>query len=519
MGSHEAHEGLTARRSVGGGRYALKSLLGHGGMAAVYLSHDTVLDRPVAVKILHSDLVREPSFRERFRREAQAVARLNHTNIVSVFDSGEDVLNGALEPYIVMEYIEGRSLATVLEEDSGPFGAMPTSSALNIAADVLSALAASHEMGLVHRDIKPANVMITKRGIIKVMDFGIARAVQSGGSSMTQTGMVVGTPQYLSPEQALGRGVDQRSDVYSVGCMLFELLTGRLPFVADSPLAMAYQHVQEVPPSVSAFNRSLPPAIDVLVAKALEKVPEDRFPTAHAMRTAIEDLKTHLVSGAPPFSAAHGAGHTVKWAAAPAVPLFTPGLLGGSVNVVPPQPQRTSPAPDGLQTAALGRAGGGLRRRRKKGVLAGSAAAVFCIIGFFGIALVGQERGRASGSNPHEVSSVPPVDTSASPKGGVVSPTQTGFGIVRGDKSLKMPVSECTSPLVWPDGDVSVPWFKLHHIESVRQCAEAGGWKLTEKKENETLWGQGIVVNQDPLGAQVDPERKNVTVWISTGHS
>ncbi|MGH3309613.1 MAG: protein kinase domain-containing protein, partial [Streptomyces sp.] len=243
-------------RTVGNGRFQLQSLLGAGGMASVYLAYDSVLDRQVAVKTLHTELGREQSFRERFRREAQSVAKLTHTNIVSVFDSGEDTIDGATVPYIVMEYVEGQPLRNALDEDIARYGAMPAEKALKITGDVLAALEVSHEMGLVHRDIKPGNVMMTKRGVVKVMDFGIARAMQSGVTSMTQTGMVVGTPQYLSPEQALGRGVDARSDLYSVGIMLFELLTGRLPFDADSPLAIAYAHVQEEPPQPSSVNRS-----------------------------------------------------------------------------------------------------------------------------------------------------------------------------------------------------------------------------------------------------------------------
>lgn len=282
--SQDGGQGRYAGRALAGGRYQLRDLLGEGGMASVHLAYDSVLDRQVAIKTLHTELGREQAFRERFRREAQAVAKLTHTNIVSVFDTGEDDLDGMTTPYIVMEYVEGRPLGSVLDEDVRQQGAMPADKALKITADVLAALEISHEMGLVHRDIKPGNVMMTKRGVVKVMDFGIARAMQSGVTSMTQTGMVVGTPQYLSPEQALGRGVDARSDLYSVGIMLFQLVTGRLPFDADSPLAIAYAHVQEQPVAPSAVNRALPPAVDALVARALKKNPNERFPSAEAMR-------------------------------------------------------------------------------------------------------------------------------------------------------------------------------------------------------------------------------------------
>ncbi len=282
--SQDGAQGRYAGGSVAGGRYQLRDLLGEGGMASVYLAYDSALDRQVAIKTLHTELGREQSFRERFRREAQAVAKLSHTNIVSVFDTGEDTLDGAVMPYIVMEYVEGQPLGSVLAADVQQYGAMPADKALKVTADVLAALEVSHEMGLVHRDIKPGNVMTTKRGVVKVMDFGIARAMQSGVTSMTQTGMVVGTPQYLSPEQALGRAVDARSDLYSVGIMLFQLLTGRLPFDADSPLAIAYAHVQEEPVAPSSVNRSVTPAMDALVARALRKNPNERFPSAAAMR-------------------------------------------------------------------------------------------------------------------------------------------------------------------------------------------------------------------------------------------
>ncbi|BFV58011.1 hypothetical protein KCMC57_up31150 [Kitasatospora sp. CMC57] len=291
--------------SLAGGRYVLRHLLGQGGMASVHLAHDTVLDRKVAVKTLHTELGREQAFRERFRREAQAVARLQHTNIVSVFDSGEDVgPDGATTPYIVMEYVEGQSLRDVLNEAIARGGAMPADQALTITGAVLSALEASHDQGLVHRDIKPGNVMVSAKGTVKVMDFGIARALQSGVTSMTQTGMVVGTPQYLSPEQALGKSVDARSDLYSVGCMLFELLTGELPFDGDSPFSIAYKHVQEEAPAPSGLNPAVRPGVDALVARALRKDPAHRFPTAEAMRAEVERIAAGVPDGGVPLRAA-----------------------------------------------------------------------------------------------------------------------------------------------------------------------------------------------------------------------
>ncbi|MEV7186497.1 protein kinase [Kitasatospora sp. NPDC093102] len=277
--------------SRGNGRYVLQRLLGEGGMASVHLAYDSVLDRQVALKSMHSELGRDDSFKERFRREAQAVARLEHPNIVTVYDSGEDVApDGFSTPYIVMQLIDGKGLREAINEAIGQHGAMPAEDALKVTVGVLNALEASHDMGLVHRDIKPGNVMFDRKGNVKVMDFGIARALESGVTSMTQTGMVVGTPQYLSPEQALGKPVDARSDLYSVGVMLFEMITGQLVFDGDSAFSIAYKHVQEEPPAPSALNRSITPEVDAFVAQSLRKDPAHRFQSAAAMRDEAERL-------------------------------------------------------------------------------------------------------------------------------------------------------------------------------------------------------------------------------------
>jgi serine/threonine-protein kinase len=340
--------------SLGNGRYVLQHLLGQGGMASVHLALDNVLGRPVAIKTLHTELGRESSFRERFRREAQAVARLQHTNIVTVYDSGEEVTpDGATIPYIVMEYVEGQSLRDVLNQSIAEHGAMPTEQALKITAAVLAALDVSHDQGLVHRDIKPGNVMVNTKGVVKVMDFGIARAMQSGVTSMTQTGMVVGTPQYLSPEQALGKSVDARSDLYSVGCMLFELLTGQLPFDGDSPFSIAYKHVQEEPPAPSSLNRAVTPAVDALVARALRKDPSHRFPTAEAMREEAERVAAGEKAGAAPMMATPLViSEGPKAAHSSGLKNFPP--VHGDINTPTPQVQQPyqapQPGPYGPQT-------------------------------------------------------------------------------------------------------------------------------------------------------------------------
>ena len=235
---------MTTPRLVGS-RYELGELIGYGGMAEVHRGRDIRLGRDVAIKLLRADLARDPSFLHRFRREAQAAAGLNHPSIVSVYDTGEDIgPDGTPQPYIVMEFIEGRTLREVLKTE----GHLPDRRAMEITADVCGALDFSHRSGIVHRDIKPANVMITQAGAVKVMDFGIARAVADNAATVTQTAHVIGTAQYLSPEQARGESVDARSDVYSTGCLLYELVTGSPPFQGDSPVAVAYQHVRETPP-------------------------------------------------------------------------------------------------------------------------------------------------------------------------------------------------------------------------------------------------------------------------------
>jgi serine/threonine-protein kinase len=270
-----------------GGRYQIGELLGRGGMAEVRKGIDTRLGRVVAVKRLRTDLASDATFQARFRREAQSSASLNHPSIVAVYDTGEETAtdgSGVAQPYIVMEYVAGRTLRDILREGRK----ILPERALEITSGVLSALDYSHRAGIIHRDIKPGNVMLTPSGDVKVMDFGIARAMSDASSTMTQTAAVVGTAQYLSPEQARGETVDSRSDVYSAGCLLYELLTGRPPFVGDSPVAVAYQHVREPALPPSDHDTDLPPEIDAIVMKALAKRLEDRYQSAAAMRSDIE---------------------------------------------------------------------------------------------------------------------------------------------------------------------------------------------------------------------------------------
>ncbi|MFT4298249.1 MAG: Stk1 family PASTA domain-containing Ser/Thr kinase [Aeromicrobium sp.] len=268
-----------------GGRYELREVLGRGGMADVRIGTDLRLGRAVAVKQLRADLASDPTFQERFRREAQSAAALNHPSIVAVYDTGEAPnAQGTSIPYIVMELVEGQTLREVLRDGRK----ILPERAMTITADILSALDYSHRSGIIHRDIKPANVMLTPTGQVKVMDFGIARAIADSSSAMTQTAAVIGTAQYLSPEQARGETVDARSDIYSTGCVLYELLTGRPPFVGDSPVSVAYQHVREEARPPSQLNPEVSMTIDHIVAKALAKRVDDRYQSAADMRRDID---------------------------------------------------------------------------------------------------------------------------------------------------------------------------------------------------------------------------------------
>ncbi|MFC3300840.1 Stk1 family PASTA domain-containing Ser/Thr kinase [Arthrobacter agilis] len=277
------------------GRYEVLELIGRGGMADVHLGRDLRLGRSVAIKVLRQDLARDPLFQSRFRREAQAVAGLNNPNIVAVYDTGEEEIPDRPQhevrvPFIVMEYVAGRTL-----RDHVKAGDLTPEDSVTYLAGVLGALEYSHKAGIVHRDIKPANVMITPEHTVKVMDFGIARAMADSQATMTQTQAVLGTAQYLSPEQARGETVDARSDLYSAGCLLFELLTGRPPFVGDSPVSVAYQHVREEPPTASSLNPRVTAALDSVLARALRKDREERFQDAASFRSALLDAGRGIV--------------------------------------------------------------------------------------------------------------------------------------------------------------------------------------------------------------------------------
>jgi hypothetical protein len=349
-------------------RYEIERTLGEGGMARVYRGTDRVLGRTVAIKVLSGKYAGDKSFVTRFRREAQAAAGLNHPHVVSVFDTGDD---GARH-YIVMEYVEGETLGNLLRRE----GHLPPERAGAITADVATALETAHEQGLVHRDVKPGNVMLDREGRVKVMDFGIARA--AADDTLTQTGLVLGTASYFSPEQAQGLPVDARSDIYSLGCVLYELLTGRPPFVADTPVTIAYKHVNEEPRPPSEMEPSVPPALDAAVMRALAKDPTDRFPTAAAFRSAIEPAAA---------SAAEGAA-------------TEPIAAAGDTAIMPPTEAPPEEGPP--------------RARRSWLPVALVAAAVLALAGALALALIGSPDRRA-GRRDRQEQSPPPTEEPTTP--------------------------------------------------------------------------------------------------------
>lgn len=354
-------------------RYELGEIIGSGGMSDVYAAQDTLLGRDVAVKMLRSEMARDTNFRERFRREARNSSKLNHPNIVAVYDTGEETIDGIGIPYIVMERIHGNTLRDLLRSD----GPMSPHEAAEILQPVCSALQASHDAGIIHRDIKPANIMLTNTGMVKVMDFGIARALDDSTSAMTQTSAVIGTAQYLSPEQARGKNADARSDVYALGCVLYEAITGNTPFQGETPFAVAYQHVQEdvTPPSERMTDVDLSPTsllnVDAVVMTSMAKHPGDRYQSAAEMGQDLELLsrgsvtqaaRTHVAPSQEQFPT-HTVGYPETRAAQPQQaypetamagapgPASAAGMAAGAAGALPATARGAHAAPPTATTA------------------------------------------------------------------------------------------------------------------------------------------------------------------------
>ncbi|MDF2846522.1 MAG: pknB [Oerskovia sp.] len=520
------------------GRYEVGELIGRGGMAEVHIGHDTRLGRTVAIKILRSDLARDPSFLARFRREAQAAAALNHPAIVAVYDTGEDTHvepggGTAHVPFIVMEYVEGHTVRDIL----GDGQAVPIDEAIEITAGVLSALEYSHHAGIVHRDIKPANVMITPTGAVKVMDFGIARAVADSAATMTQTHAVIGTAQYLSPEQARGETVDARSDLYSTGCLLFELLTGRPPFIGDSPVAVAYQHVREAPAKPSDLAPDVPEVLDRITLKALAKERTARYSSAAEFRNDLENAVRggHITAPALGVAAAAAAGAAlaatqVQGPLENATQVMSPAVAG-------PNPWETTGVPAAVPP---GQPGGPLAEGepedegsgKKRGLMwALIAVGVVAIAAIIAMILLNQQP-----PEPKTVT-VPTFSATTTPEQAEQALDAVGLTFLKAiDQESDLPkdtfvssnpqsgesVKEGTEVTVYfsagPDA-VIVPNVAGLSQEQARAEIEGAGLVVdptVDQEDNGTV-KKGLVTRTDPAANASAPTGSSVKIFISSG--
>ncbi|MFI1937571.1 Stk1 family PASTA domain-containing Ser/Thr kinase [Streptomyces purpureus] len=498
-----------------GGRYELGSVLGRGGMAEVYLAHDTRLGRTVAVKTLRADLARDPSFQARFRREAQSAASLNHPAIVAVYDTGEDYVDNISIPYIVMEYVDGSTLRELLHSGRK----LLPERTLEMTVGILQALEYSHRAGIVHRDIKPANVMLTRTGQVKVMDFGIARAMGDSGMTMTQTAAVIGTAQYLSPEQAKGEQVDARSDLYSTGCLLYELLTVRPPFVGDSPVAVAYQHVREEPQPPSNFDPEITPEMDAIVLKALVKDPDYRYQSADEMRADIEAcLDGQPVAATAAMGAAGYGGYPPEDQPTTALRQADPA---GQTSMLPPM------GPDD----GYGYDDRPARRRQKKSSTSTVLLVLAGILVLVGAVLIG--RSLFDGKDGADQVAVPQLigktvkqaeelvgnagvkvaqsgsERCDQPKGSICkqTPAADNGAMMDTGTTIQVIVSEGAPTIEVPD-------VTEKSEENAKQLLEAKGFKV-EVKQEESDEEQGTVLSQNPTGGSQAEKNTPVTITVA----
>lgn len=515
------------------GRYEVRSLIGRGGMAEVHLGFDTRLSRVVAIKMLRRDLAQDSIFQARFRREAQSAASLNHPNIVAVYDTGEEIIEDAVGrsiavPYIVMEYVEGHTVKDLISDGT----AVPINEAVEIVSGVLSALDYSHANHLVHRDIKPGNIMLTSDGKIKVMDFGIARALTDSQATMTQTNAVVGTAQYLSPEQARGETVDARSDLYSTGVVLFELLTGRPPFKGDSAVAVAYQHVEQIPPTPSSILSDIPDSLDRVVLKALAKNREDRYPTAAAMLSDLQRVSRGLDVAAPPAD---------SWATEV---LPTAGMVGAQTAATMPMSAVAPRGGGGQATAATSTAlppvaeradaaeEASKARKRRTAIIASVVVIALLLIGGSVWALtrraaapetvavptvVGLSQANAKAQieaagfvwelNPEKVAS------DSVEEGSVASTDPAGGTQAEKGSTVRVTISSGPDSVVLPDNLVGMT------PEDARKAIEALGlkWELDSSKVASDTVAEGKVAQTNPSPGSKVKAGQTIRVYLSSG--
>ncbi len=494
-----------------GGRYELDGVVGRGGMAEVYRARDIRLDRIVAIKTLRTDLARDQIFQARFRREAQSAASLNHPSIVAVYDTGEDMTAGVPVPYIVMEYVDGRTVRDLLQEGHR---LLPERS-LEIIDGVLRALDYSHQAGIVHRDIKPGNVMVTRNGDIKVMDFGIARAMSDAQATMTQTAQVIGTAQYLSPEQARGERVDSRSDLYSTGCLLYELLTGRPPFTGDSPVAIAYQHVRENPVPPSRVDPDVPPWADAIVLKAMAKSPADRYQTAGDMRADLQRAASGMPVAAAPPTRFDMYGQTQRMGAGT--------MMAGATSQIPPVEDYDYAGRD-YDYAGRGRGGGagGTSRRWIPWVLGVvlviavvSGVAYYLLAGAgktYAVPLVNGEpvaTAQAQIKAQHLRSTVTYQNSSSVRTNVVINSSPAEGNNVPANTLVTLFVSKGQAPVAVP----SVVGQPQNQAEATLQ---AKGFQVNVKTDATSSAPAGQVISQSPSGGTAAPGA-TITITVSGG--
>ena len=488
------------------GRYRVGALIGRGGMADVHIGTDSRLGRTVAIKLLKSTLATDPAFRTRFRQEAQAAARMAHPTIVRVFDAGEETItepNGheAQVPFIVMEHVDGRLLKDIIRE-----GPLESSEAVRIIDGVLTALEYSHRAGVVHRDIKPGNIMITRTGQVKVMDFGIARAISSSSTTVAQTTAILGTASYFSPEQAKGESVDARTDLYSTGVVLFEMLTGRPPFRGDTPVAVAYQHVSEPPVKPSSVNPKVSPALDVVVLRALAKDRFARYQSAVEFRTDVETA---------------GAGH---------IPVHRP--LDETAGLFGPAPIVASGSELALKQLAEDQTMVRTQRRPPVSwIWAGIVAVIVIVVSvmFWVFSLT------PSSDIPDSARKVPALsgesydaaqdalldldlaatkaeEASASvPKHEVIRTDPPAGTIVQPAEVIKVFVSTGAEPVEVPD--VTNQTVK----DAEDAIKEAGFVSGSVTKENSPTVEEGVVMRSDPVAASMAEEGGTINLVVSSG--
>ncbi|WP_285100579.1 Stk1 family PASTA domain-containing Ser/Thr kinase [Promicromonospora sp. MEB111] len=515
------------------GRYEVGELVGRGGMAEVHIGHDTRLGRTVAIKVLRSDLARDPSFLTRFRREAQSAAALNHPAVVAVYDTGEDIhQNAAGEdvhvPFIVMEYVEGHTVRDILTDGA----AVPIEEAVEITVGVLSALEYSHHAGIVHRDIKPANVMITPTGAVKVMDFGIARAMADSAATMTQTHAVIGTAQYLSPEQARGEQVDTRSDLYSTGCMLFELLTGRPPFQGDSPVAVAYQHVGQEPQRPSEVATDVPEVLDRITLKALTKDRDHRYSTAAEFRRDLEAAMRGGQVTAPMVGAAMmGATQVAGQPAYGATQVMTPGNGNWGPATAQQSPITPGNGYPGPQTR------NGQREPEKKskalmwwllGIALAAVAAIIIAMVINGggedepttVAVPTISEGISAEEARSQIEAAGLTFQSAIDKESDLDEGQTTGQTDPGAGEEVEPNSTVTVYVAGAPGQVTLPELKnLSEADARAKLEELNLTVSSTESENSPDVSQGQVTKSEPGAGQTAQEGSDVVLYLSTGNT